>query len=414
MTTAIAKAKTVNLMEASRQWASRPADERFWNIEDMYADAHSSRLRAAVAPMPKGNVDIVAEDETLFVTSGNGSKAEMTNWAFQQLCQRAGAPSAYMSKLPAEDAARCLNLGMDGKLILPGADALEEAPEPVERESELLLFTHKDDDSLLLRCITSNMYRRIWDDDILKSLRTFDENGWRVPPARPAMADQPGTRKATKEDVLRGKGMHGLSINVGDDIAPAGLYRGDRNMFAFMVNEDRAIEHGGKEFYRGFFLWNSEEGAASLGLTCFLYESVCGNHIVWNAQGVRSIRMPHVGQAPLKAMSAVRSPLLEYANRAASEDAALLHSATLKMLGDDKDAVLDTLGKVRAVRKRVSRGLLGKAFDEAEKTYDVHGTDPRSVMGVVEGLTRLSQVRGNADARTDLDRAAGEVMSIVF
>ena len=49
-----------------------------------------------------------------------------------------------------------------------------------------------------------------------------------------------GIRIATEADVLRGAGF-GLSIRVGDKIAPAGLYASDHDMFVFMVNNDKRI-----------------------------------------------------------------------------------------------------------------------------------------------------------------------------
>jgi len=56
--------------------------------------------------------------------------------------------------------------------------------------------------------------------------------GWRVPPAHPLFADQPGVRLASEADVLWPDGFE-LSVRVGDAIAPAGLYLGDRSLFAF-------------------------------------------------------------------------------------------------------------------------------------------------------------------------------------
>jgi len=56
-----------------------------------------------------------------------------------------------------------------------------------------------------------------------------------------------------------------------------GLYMGDRDLFAFMVDSGRRIfeKLPGGGLSRGFFVWNSEVGAASFGIQTFFYEYVC-------------------------------------------------------------------------------------------------------------------------------------------
>ena len=76
-------------------------------------------------------------------------------------------------------------------------------------------------------------------------------------------------------------------------IAPAGLYASDHDCFAFMVNESVTVDDGSDGgLCRGFFVSNSEVGAASLKFTS-LYRSVCGNHIVWGAKQAQERHCPH-------------------------------------------------------------------------------------------------------------------------
>ena len=78
--------------------------------------------------------------------------------------------------------------------------------------------------------------------------------------ARPVFPNQPGTRPATEADVLQAV-TFGISAKLGDPIAPAGLYLGDRSLFAFLIHEDRRIEDGTDAgLLRGFLVWNSEVG----------------------------------------------------------------------------------------------------------------------------------------------------------
>ena len=66
-------------------------------------------------------------------------------------------------------------------------------------------------------------------------------------PARTVIGvDDPAARPATEADVLEDRdGGGGLSINISDMIAPAGLYASDRDMFAFLINERGVITSRG-------------------------------------------------------------------------------------------------------------------------------------------------------------------------
>ena len=78
----------------------------------------------------------------------------------------------------------------------------------------------------------------------------------------------------------------------------AGLYASDRDVFMFLIDEDHPIEVRNERLSRGLFIWNSEVGKSSFGLTTFLYRYVCGNHIVWGAENVKEIRIRHSLNAP--------------------------------------------------------------------------------------------------------------------
>jgi hypothetical protein len=90
--------------------------------------------------------------------------------------------------------------------------------------------------------------------------------------------------------------------------ARAGSTPARRTSSRFMVDDDRRIFETlpGGGLSRGFFISNSEVGDASFSLTTFLYQYVCGNHMVWGAQGVKNIRIPHIGDADERAFR--RSP----------------------------------------------------------------------------------------------------------
>jgi len=234
--------------------------------------------------------------------------------------------------------------------------------------------------------------------------------GWRVPPARPARADQPGARPATEADVLEDRGF-GLSISVGDLIAPAGLYASDHDMFVFLVNERFRIKDGSDQgLSRGFFVENSEVGACAFKLTTFLYRHVCGNHIVWDVANVRKVRVVHVGdKAIAKSWRELETTVTDYAESSAHEQEAQIAKAQTYRLGDGKEDVVEKLFKLHIT----SRKNIEAAYNSTS-SLDCEDGDPRTPWGISNGLTRLSQSARYADERADLHRAAGRVLQVAF
>jgi len=385
---------STNLMAASREWASRPDDERFESVTAMREALQVRKDQAREARVPFGALDVVAKsDGDLALIGPTGVPARFTRWSFEQLCSRAGAPPDFLAKLPAQQAAADLN-------------CLINQAEDRGKEANLLMQVNGD---VQVRAFTGGTYDRAWDARLLDHLDDLQGQGWRVPPARPARPGQRGIRAATEADVLTaGDGGSGLSVKVGDLIAPAGLYAGDRDMFVFMVHEGADVEDSnGHRISRGFFLENSEVGARAFGVTAFRYDYVCGNHIVWGAEDVLKVRIRHVGHdVEGRAIRELSGQLSSYLAESAQTDAARITAAESYRIGSDKEEVLDTL----VPRVDLSRRSLALAYDDGE----AQGYDPRTAWGVAQGVTRISQQKHTADARAKMDRAAGQILRMAF
>ena len=386
----------MNLMEASSQWANRPDDERFGSLGELAAFCEASRAgsRAATVDPRRLRLSPGADGREILVGYNGDPSARFSHWSFGQLARLVGAPSEYLSRLPAPLAIDNLRHGLE--------------PRAAEVGDLRMLAYGGNGQAPLIRAWTSERYTRIWNADVTRRLTRLSESGgWRVAPARPARPGQAGTRPATGEDVLNA-GAFNLSVNVGDLIAPAGLYAGDRDMFVFLVDPSRPISDGaGHPLYRGFFCWNSEVGAATFGLLTFLWAHVCGNHIVWGAQQVREVNIRHVGQADGKAWSQLAVAVREYADSSAGEDERRIKSARELVLGRTKDEVLDA---VFGMRLGLSRAALGSGWELGSR-YAVTDGDPRTAWGLANGLTRYSQTLVYAGARVDVDRAAGALLT---
>lgn len=383
-----------NLTAASNQWQVRPADERFWTLEELLNQTKTYAEESMVKTLPLSQCEVISPDgrdlQLMGPTKQNG--AQFQHYAFGQFSGLCGAPASYLRSLPAPLAAQCLNNGLRN----------------IKGDAALLF--HKNG-GLHLRCVTTDKYARIWNYEIASLALALEENeGWRTPPARPCGLPDIPVRAATQADVLRNSAHPQLGIKVGDQISPAGLYASNHDCFIFQVNEDKAIDGGdGESLYRGVFWSNSEVGAARFRATMFLYDTVCGNHIVWGAKVLAEISIRHTGEAH-RVFSEAMATITGRMQRRATEDEHRIQGAKLKQLGQTKDEIVTLVfGKALGLSRRECED----AYTLAERYEDSHGNNPRSAWGFAAGVTRLSQQQ-YADKRDTMDRAAGRILDLAF
>lgn len=393
----------MNLMSASNEWSTRPADERFWNLQDMKDAADTIRARAVEAiPAPLTGMRFDAgADGSMGIIGASGARARLGHYAFSQASSLMNAPADYLRRLPAPLAADCLNNGMRARVADGNGD----------RQAKLLL--DRGADGFKARAITSQQYCRIWNGDIIPKLQEITLEGWRTPPARPAF-DDARARPATEADCLKNR-MPGLGIQPGAMIAPAGLYMSEKDMFVFMVNENKSIDIGaGETMNIGFFLSNSEVGDKAFSVTKFGYRAVCGNHIVWDSKQVENIRLVHKGaEMSSEAFKALSLSVTTYADESVSELEGVIATSRRIEIAATKDDVLNVLFGKRALN--LPRATFAAAYDACEQNpSDSAGASPRSPFGIAHGLTRISQLNDYTDARTKIDTAAGKLLAMSF
>lgn len=394
------KMMKTNLTQASNQWSARPADERYWTLSELYDKTRTYANESKLKTLELSKCRVTPDDGDLRLVGPQGGAAQFQHYSFGQFSNVCGAPASYLRSLPAELAAANLNHG----LSQVGGE-------------HVLMF--RQNGGLYLRCLTSSHYERIWNYEIAELALNLESEGWVVPPARSPVRD-PGecstrlnyipTRIATEKDVLRNSAHPNLGIKVGDTIAPSGLYASDHDSFIFQVNESRPIESDGETMYRGVFWSNSEVGSAKFRGTMFLYDSVCGNHIVWGAKVVAEISIRHMGNARVEFARAMQS-VTRHAELAASEDVKRIESAKHYILAPNRE---DTIEMVFKKQLGLGRKECEEAYSIAERYEGDHGKNPRSAWGFAAGVTRLSQGQPYMDQRDRLDRAAGKLLSMAF
>ena len=385
----------MNLVTASNQWMNRPDDERFWSLEELAANAKRAKEQAREVMKKLSGLSFQpTEDGGFEVCSDTGAKAYISNLAFGQMATRLEYPvSGIAGKLNSDLA--CQVLEYRKKQILAGNP---------DEEVNILLDCGED---VTIRSVTSDKYARFHDVDVLPFAFRLQAEGWKVPPGRPVNEGSARTRTATEQDCIRGNGGGGLSIRPGDLIAPSGLYRGDRDMFIFMVNDQNVVDDGGgNALLEGIMIRNSEVGVANFSTTRFICQAVCGNHIIWGAEKVVNVRYRHIGQAVERIHQSMRDMLLDTKPRDWTKELGVIKWMRTHVLGDSRDSVVEAVYGFR--QNALTKSVLEAAYDNAEQWVNVDG-EPSTWYGFANALTRYSQTLGNADKRYAIDDAAANL-----
>lgn len=364
------------LMQASHEWATRPADERYLSLTEMGDKARALRARSAGKVVSSRSLKVIApgvasgDHKSLMLQGPGGNAVAPTNWSFGQLATLAGTPAGYMKKLPAPLAADCLNYGLH-----------------VDRDIEdvgVLLQGGLNGDAGRLMAATGPNYGRIWNGDVVDALESRVGNGvdgdWRVP------------------------GEFGKAVAITRDNTT--FYLSDRDMFVFLADEKNRIEvpnrRDGKSgsMARGFFVWNSEVGAATLGAAFFMFDYVCCNRIVWGVEGFKEMRLRHTVSAPDKWLRDITPVLTEYANSAASPIEASIKAAQARKV-DDLAAFMASrqFGKKEALQIA--------ATHEREE-----GRPMESLWDIATGVTAFARGIEYQDERIGYERAAGKILEL--
>lgn len=384
-----------NLMQASTQWATRPADERFDSLDALHDAAHADAMstRAFNIPVNKFVIEPMGRDGLVF--KGSQNYATFSNLAMRQFATKLEIPQGMLNPHK-----------FDNSLI---AQVMNHRIAKMDPENILQIYLSKKNENYRIRCLTTDSYVRVSDHSIVNMIREqAKSNNWKVPPARPVNDRVPGARKATEADVLAlREGGGGIAINVGDTIAPAGLYRGEEDMFIFLVNEDHSVDDGfGNKLGRGKFVTNSETGTRRFVMMEFNYQTVCGNHIVWGASNIVEIGYNHVGSVHGRIADAIgRFEIKDNDNL--DRLRTLMAKMRTQTIGADKEEVVENIYSMRlgpALTKRFIEGAFENAADYVEVDHN-----PLSWLGITNAMTRFSQQSEHAQDRFELDRTIGKM-----
>lgn len=362
---------STTLTQASTQWRSRPADERFCSLIDLNNHLQDVRRNSAEKVVSSRRLTVEPTGDSahqgLHLVGPSGSSIEMTNWSFGQLASRVGAPAGYLRELPAPLAADNLNYGL-------------QVSSDIQNIGVLLSRTEGPP---VLRAVTGPSYGRVWNATISQALLNRFGDGltgdFRIP------------------------GEFGQAVEVSKDNTT--LYASDRDMFVFLADENHRItipnRRDGKsgDLARGFFVWNSETGASTFGIATFLFDYVCANRIVWGAAEYKEIRIRHTASAPDRWIEQVAPALTAYANSSTTLVAHSIENAQAQKI-DRVDEFL---------RKRFS-AKVSTAIQTAHATDELRPIE--TLWDVATGITAYAREIPFQDERIKLEREAGRILDM--
>lgn len=364
----------MNLMTASNQWAHRPADQRFETLTALRDSVHGRRLRSRSTDLDLNRIHVSAEGDSSLVINSGISPAEPTHWAFGQFAGLLKAPANYLRNLPVELTVQCLNAG------------IAAAPREAVKFMTVAPADGADGGSTL-QAVTSPTYGRIWDADCVEAVMRIVEKS-------------------------AGKFHNPLAYvgGLGGEVRPSGLYASDHDVFMFMIDGGSRLEAGPRaQLHRGFITWNSETGAKTFGLMTFLFNEVCGNHIIYGAQQINQLLIRHTHGGPARFDAEAAPMLAAYANASAAPELAAIKRAQDYLLpagtkGLDLDK-LDTLLNPF----RLTKGEVREAVATAEREEG----ECRTLWQLEQGLTAYARGFDFIDSRVDLERRAGKLLELV-
>lgn len=353
-----------NLMTASNQWASRPSDQRFETLAALRESVNGRRIRSRSIDVDLPRIEVSSENGELAVNSAIAPSSP-SHWAFSQFAGMLGAPANYLRTLPQPLLVDCLNAG------------IKAAP-----RAAVKFMTIANDDGLnTLQAVTSPTYGRIWDADCVDAVgRIVERTGGKF--YNPLAYDR--QTMAPK---------------------PSGLYASDRDVFMFMIDGGSRLEVGPRaKLNRGFFVRNSEVGAATFGLTTFLFNEVCGNHIVWGASDVRELTIRHTQNGPYRFDSEAAPALLAYAESSVSTEETVIKRAMSHALPKEQADLEKLVGGKKITRGELKEGIASAKREEGQCV---------TLWDLVQGLTAYARGFDYVDARVDLERRAGALLNLV-
>jgi len=337
-----------NLKSAHTELFRRSPDECFASLPELMQHCQAQREASLDRwHLPQVLTPQSAENR-LTLQAGTDGAFQMSDWSFSQLCGLSGVSKETVNRLSPKTATEVFR---------------ETIP---SRSKPLQLLTTGDQ----VRSIHGASYTRLWNSELLAIVQEF------------ATDFQPPQKAAS---------------------GGTGLYAGEQDIFCFMIDPTGWTEIGGEAFAPGFFVWNSEVGKRSVGISTFWFQAICANHIVWDSVDVVEFSRKHTANER-DALSQIRQTLMRLVvlrDQRRDGFVEVMRKALEAKLGNDADEVLKEL-----TRSGINRTLAKEALQIAEQKGGF------TIFALVDALTRIAGQLTNAGDRIEADRQAAGLLAL--
>lgn len=364
----------------SSEWFSRPDDEKYLSLSDLYASvkgrAEQSRTRTVESAAIRVEAHRDDPEELALVLPDAEAPVAPTHWSFGQLASLVGAPAAYLRELPAPLAGINLQYGL------------------TNHRAEQVKTMEVANGRTELRAVTGPDYGRIYDHELVSAVQRIAGDGvgdtrWKVP----GMLDW-------------STGIYNPMVDVTKDTTT--LYASDRDVFLFLVDDRNPIEAGKLPdgspdlFFRGFYCWNSEVGAKTLGIASFYLRAVCQNRNLWGVEDFQEISIRHSKYAANRFAHEAAPALANFADSSPQPFIQGIRSARERIVAHSDEDRTDFLRK-----HGFSKAETGKIV---ETVLAEEGRPPESVFDFVQGITAVARSKPQQDARLTMETRAKKLL----
>jgi hypothetical protein len=367
----------------SSEWFSRPADQRFLSLSDLHRSVKARADRSRARTLESRDVRVEARrddgDRLSLILPGEPEPVAPTHWSFGQLASLVGAPAGYLRQLPAAVAGINLQYGLS------------------HHRAEMVKSYTSHDGRTELRAVTGPDYGRIPDHELVEAVMRIAGNGagetrWKVP----------GTLDWSTM-------TYNPRVDVSTDTTT--LYASDRDVFLFLCDDLNPIEAGrlpnGEPdlFFHGFYCWNSEVGARTLGIASFYLRAVCMNRNLWGVEQFEEVTIRHSKYAAHRFAAEAAPALQAFADSSAAGFVSGVKAARERVVARSDEERSEFLRK-----RGFSKGDTAQVI---EAVLVEEGHPPESVFDFVQGITAVARAEPRQDARLDVELKAKKLMDQV-
>ena len=364
----------------SSEWFSRPNDERYLSLSELYASVKGRAERSRTRTVESAAIRVEAhrddpENLALILPEADAPVAP-THWSFGQLASLVSAPAAYLRQLPAPLAGINLQYGL------------------TSHRAEQIKTLETEDGRTELRAVTGPDYGRIYDHELVAAVQKIAGNGtgdtrWKVP----------GTLDWSS-------GVYNPMVDITKDTTT--LYASDRDVFLFLVDDMNPIEAGKLSdgspdlYFRGFYCWNSEVGAKTLGIASFYLRAVCQNRNLWGVEDFQEISIRHSKYAANRFAHEAAPALTRFADSSPRPFVEGIRAARERIVAHSDDDRTDFLRK-RGFSKAETARIVETVLAE-------EGRPPESVFDFVQGITAVARSKPQQDTRLEMEGKAKKLL----